>query len=318
MLSIIVPVYNRENLVGETIESIRSQNRTDWECLLIDDQSSDNSFEKMKAQIRGEDRFRLFRRPVDYPNGVSACRNFGFEQSCGDYIFFCDSDDLLDSNFWNAYAPYFEEDPQLDYLNIRFARFCDSPSRLYRQSPVKPTELSVVEAIAGRKLSHATASFIWKQEYLASQPFLWDTELICGEDREFSFRMLLGNCVGKAISEPVLYYYRKHETETRTTVRKSRGWQKQMLGMEYRIISSMIRRAKDKEESSKLIDFLGDNLRRLMKKSCRWGNHEFLLRFFELSKELSLSSSTKRKLARSFYVSQCFLPFWSFWTQCGK
>ncbi|MDO4586336.1 MAG: glycosyltransferase family 2 protein [Planctomycetia bacterium] len=318
MLSIIVPVYNRENLVGETIESIRSQNRTDWECLLIDDQSSDNSFEKMKDQIRGEDRFRLFRRPFDYPRGVSSCRNFGFEQSCGDYIFFCDSDDLLDSTFWNAYAPHFEEDPQLDYLNIRFARFCDSPSRLYRKSPVKPTDLSILEAIAGRKLSHATASFIWKKEYLASQAFLWDTELICGEDREFSFRMLSGNSVGKAISEPVLYYYRKHETETRTTVRKSRGWQKQMLGMEYRIVSSMIRQAKEKEESSKLIDFLGDNLRRLMKKSSRWGNHEFLLRFFELSKELSLSPYAKRKLDRSFYVSQCFLPFWSFWTQSGK
>ncbi|MCA4780914.1 glycosyltransferase family 2 protein [Empedobacter stercoris] len=97
-VSIIIPNYNRANLIGETLDSIVRQTYENWECIIVDDGSTDNSIEVIKTFEEKDQRFKLYVRPKDYPKGANACRNIGMKKSVGDYIIFFDSDDLMVEN----------------------------------------------------------------------------------------------------------------------------------------------------------------------------------------------------------------------------
>ncbi|GAA4943028.1 hypothetical protein GCM10023314_15130 [Algibacter agarivorans] len=95
LVSIIIPTYNRAHVIGETLDSILVQTYANWECIVVDDGSTDNTMEFMKLYCEKDTRFKYYHRPKDRPKGANACRNYGFELSNGDYINFFDSDDLM-------------------------------------------------------------------------------------------------------------------------------------------------------------------------------------------------------------------------------
>lgn len=90
-VSIIMPTYNREKLISRAIESIIKQIYTDWELLIIDDYSTDNTREKVEryANIDKRIKYLINKRK----KGVAGARNFGILNSTGEYIAFLDSDD---------------------------------------------------------------------------------------------------------------------------------------------------------------------------------------------------------------------------------
>lgn len=92
MVSIITPTYNAENYIGETIESVRNQTYQDWEMIIIDDCSTDNTSVIIKGYADNDSRIKLIKAPQN--GGVAKARNLGLEQAQGDYIAFVDSDDL--------------------------------------------------------------------------------------------------------------------------------------------------------------------------------------------------------------------------------
>ena len=95
LVSVIIPAYNREFLIGETLESILNQSYTNWECLIIDDGSIDQTRRVVNEYVLLDNRFQYHLRPKNRKKGANACRNFGFELSKGDYIQWFDSDDLM-------------------------------------------------------------------------------------------------------------------------------------------------------------------------------------------------------------------------------
>jgi glycosyltransferase involved in cell wall biosynthesis len=95
MVSIIIPIFNRVHTIEATINSIILQTSNDWECLLIDDGSSDNLSVVLDKFLNKDSRFQYFKRPDDRLKGASSCRNIGIENAKGEYIIFLDSDDIL-------------------------------------------------------------------------------------------------------------------------------------------------------------------------------------------------------------------------------
>lgn len=91
--SIIVPVYNTSNFVAKCLNSIKTQNFENFEVIVINDGSSDNSQDIIKNEIEGLNNFIYF---FQKNKGVSAARNLGLENSKGKYIYFLDSDDWLE------------------------------------------------------------------------------------------------------------------------------------------------------------------------------------------------------------------------------
>ena len=93
MISVIMPVYNVEDYVAEAIESVRQQSYGEWELLLIDDGSTDESSKICKAYAEKEEKIRYIRKEN---GGVSSARNRGLQETAGEWIYFMDADDWLD------------------------------------------------------------------------------------------------------------------------------------------------------------------------------------------------------------------------------
>lgn len=95
-ISVIIPVYNTETYLEECLDSIISQKFEDWECLLIDDGSTDRSSSLCNLYASQDSRFKVFHI---VNSGVSAARNLGIAHASGTYITFIDSDDTVDKNY---------------------------------------------------------------------------------------------------------------------------------------------------------------------------------------------------------------------------
>lgn len=99
LVSIIIPVFNRENFLPETLHSILVQTYTKWECIIVDDGSSDSSLKVAMEYANNDNRFIVYNRPWYKKKGANTCRNQGFELSKGEFIQWFDSDDLMNKNY---------------------------------------------------------------------------------------------------------------------------------------------------------------------------------------------------------------------------
>ncbi|EPR74699.1 glycosyl transferase [Winogradskyella psychrotolerans RS-3] len=95
LISIIIPTYNRRSLIGETLDSILAQIYQNWECIVVDDGSTDGTEELVKAYCDKDHRFQYHQRPSTHLPGGNGSRNYGFEISNGEYINWFDSDDIM-------------------------------------------------------------------------------------------------------------------------------------------------------------------------------------------------------------------------------
>ncbi len=91
-VSIIVPLYNTKKLLSETIESVLSQTYTNWEMIIVDDCSTDGSYEYAMTFSEIDQRIQVYK--LDCNSGPGAATKYGFEKAKGEMIAFLDSDDL--------------------------------------------------------------------------------------------------------------------------------------------------------------------------------------------------------------------------------
>lgn len=92
LVSVVITCYNYGKYVAEAIQSVKSQTLVDWECVVVDDGSTDDSLEVIKKATQGDDRFKI----VSQPNSrVADARNRGAVMSAGRYLCFLDADDYM-------------------------------------------------------------------------------------------------------------------------------------------------------------------------------------------------------------------------------
>jgi len=114
IVSVIVPAYNAEKYIPETIQSVLGQTYEAWELIIVDDGSTDKTAETVAAF--DDRRIRL----VEQENrGVGAARNAGIALAQGDYITFLDADDVLPPESLAARVRYLEEHPEVDVVDGR-------------------------------------------------------------------------------------------------------------------------------------------------------------------------------------------------------
>lgn len=113
-VSIIIPLYNKAPYVRKTLDSVLAQTYTSYECIIVDDSSTDDSVRVVEQwlsdnQSRCCSRFRLFSKDNA---GVSAARNFGVSQSSGEWIAFLDADDWWEPTFLAEMVAFAEQTPK--------------------------------------------------------------------------------------------------------------------------------------------------------------------------------------------------------------
>jgi len=95
LVSVIVPMYNSEDYIYETLNSVNNQTYLHWECIIIDDGSTDSSAQIVSKFCACDNRFRYFQKENE---GPSSARNLGLRLSRGEFVQFLDSDDIMHTN----------------------------------------------------------------------------------------------------------------------------------------------------------------------------------------------------------------------------
>jgi glycosyltransferase involved in cell wall biosynthesis len=114
-VSVIIPVYNRVNLIQETLQSVIDQTYPYWEAIVVDDGSTDGSYELVIRLAELDHRIKAFRRDRQ-PKGAPVCRNIGITKSVGQFLMFLDSDDLLAPFCLEQRINLFHENKKLDFI----------------------------------------------------------------------------------------------------------------------------------------------------------------------------------------------------------
>jgi len=126
-VSIVVPCYNRKRLLKETLTSIKEQTYSNWECIVVDDRSTDNSLEVIKGFARFDNRFQLIVKEKNIARGAQQSRNIGLKVATGDYILFLDSDDLLSEQCLEQRISFMAKNPTADIGVFPGLRFYQKP-----------------------------------------------------------------------------------------------------------------------------------------------------------------------------------------------
>lgn len=204
LISIIIPVYNRETLLLETLESIKKQTYKNWECIIIDDHSTDKTVSVIESYIEKDNRFKLFSRPVNNPKGANSCRNYGFQLSKGNYIQWFDSDDIMhvnnleekikaikNYNFVFSNLAFFEENAN-NYTSLEFINSKNIFVDYITQQLVLNTQVS-----------------LWKREIVEN--FTFNEKLKRAQELDFFSRVFYHQNIKGIGLNKVLVYIRKHK-----------------------------------------------------------------------------------------------------------
>ena len=205
-VSIIIPVFNRESLILETLDSIKHQTYKNWECILIDDGSTDNTIKIINDYVLDDARFKLFKRPKLRIKGANSCRNYGFELSLGDYINWFDSDDIMHLDFIKNKIEAFND--SLDCVISKTKFFKEEIGNIIGQETRTKLSNNLLEDFVMLNISWYLPDPMWKKTFLEEKK-LFSEVLRKGQDRDFHTRLLIHKPKIKIINS-YLTYYRQH------------------------------------------------------------------------------------------------------------
>src|SRR5690554_5264372 len=134
-ISVIIPVYGVEKYITKCIESIKNQTFTNFEAILINDGTKDNSVAVAEDAIAGDDRFIILHKEN---GGQGSARNLGLDNARGDYIAFIDSDDWVEPRYLQAmHEKITEEDADICTCNARLLSPSDVLQKKRTNDPMK-------------------------------------------------------------------------------------------------------------------------------------------------------------------------------------
>ena len=206
LVSIIIPTYNRAHLIGDTLDSVLAQSYHNWECIVVDDGSSDNTDEVISLYVEQDTRFRYFKRPKDRLPGGNAARNYGFELSKGEYIQWFDSDDIMYTTYLRDRLELFLKFKNIDIAYCAFTYF--DKNGLQNRVSNSEFQRNPLQAILKKKINYSPPSFLIKRRIANSVKF--DETLTRAQDLDFFFKIFSNHNIVLQHTNKVLFKVRKH------------------------------------------------------------------------------------------------------------
>lgn len=136
MISIVIPVYNASKYLPQCIDSVRQQSYTDWEIIIVNDASKDNSLSICTKYAQKDPRIIIINNPQN--EGVEKSRYYGYSAASGEYVLYIDSDDWLCDRDILKKALIKAEETRADYVEMGVQRVMD------RYGLIKKTSISRV------------------------------------------------------------------------------------------------------------------------------------------------------------------------------
>lgn len=218
LVSILIPLYNSEKYIAETIESCLNQSYKNIEIIIVDDGSIDNSFsiaQKYESEI-----VKLYKQEN---KGACAARNKAFELSKGEYIQYLDSDDLMSPNKIENQLKLFEDFGIEIISSCNWAKFYNdiSEAKFQKQPTFKNYESGLDWIIDSIEKKDMAIPAVWLiSRYLNIKAGKWNESLTINQDGEFFMRVLLKASAVKFCKHAYVYYRSGDPTRISYTTNK--------------------------------------------------------------------------------------------------
>lgn len=181
MITILVPNYNKASYLTETLNSVLAQTDENWECIIVDDHSTDNSWEILEDFVKKDKRIKIFKRPESLPKGGNSCRNYALTLAKGDFIQWFDSDDIMAADLLQH---------RLDYLITTGADFVLSHGQKFHNLPedldmvLSPffTFPNILKGFLAIDPPWLTPSLLLKKDFIIRNNLSWDQNIHCFQD----------------------------------------------------------------------------------------------------------------------------------------
>lgn len=217
-VSVIVPVYNASKYISTSINSLINQNFKDFEIIIINDGSTDDSIEIANKLLSASDiEFQI----VNQKNkGVSNARNLGLNIAKGDYILFLDDDDYIDSNHIKYLYDKIKEN-NTDFAFSKFLKVNSDKKILTNESQYNYLDdkntLSTLELIKldlEMKIPFSFVQILYKASILKDNNILFNENYRYGEDTDFALRALYCGKDVSIVDKPTYFYLQHSESVT--------------------------------------------------------------------------------------------------------
>ena len=209
LVSVIIAIYNRAELVKETFHSLIAQTYKNWEAMVVDDGSTDHTLSVLQEYSLKDSRIQWFRRPPEKHKGPASCRNYGIIHSKGEYLVFFDSDDLMHENYLSDLVETLDRNPLINIAACRPQRFYVENGKKIFMDAVDFENIRFPQDFFSRKLKIGTPALMFRRSALDMND-LWNEKIVKSEDYEFYSRLLVDNT--GALVDRVLIFVRTHGT----------------------------------------------------------------------------------------------------------
>jgi len=225
VFSVIMPTYNCAKYVAEAVQSVLAQTYSDFELIIVDDGSTDGTFESLQTICKQNNRIRLHQIPHA---GVSAARNYGIEKAVGDKILFMDGDDSWEENLLESC----NEAKQLDLIvfGIRPYYYDDegvlvktNASMSLKPTPKELTWTDTIDFIFPECNMSSPCNKVYNRELIEKKNVRFSTDCVYLEDLKFNLDYLK-HINSLYIVNKDLYKYRLFFTQNQTLKRKFKGF----------------------------------------------------------------------------------------------
>ena len=200
--SIIIPVYNDDKNLSRCLDSVLSQTYANYECLLIDDGSTDNSSFLCDSYGKMDKRIKIFHKNHE---GISKSRQFGITSATGEYILFADSDDYVEPELTTALSRKFhEDDADICFLNF-YEENANGKKRFIQQNHSSSNYETVLKLVLMGKLYSCLWNIAIKRDFYVKNRICFTDNINYGEDSLFIIELLLNK--PKPAYLPGVYYH---------------------------------------------------------------------------------------------------------------
>lgn len=211
MISIIIPVYNAECYLSECIVSIQKQTFKDFECILVNDGSTDESEQIILEVAQIDRRFKL----INQENaGVSSARNNGVKHSTGKYITFIDADDWIDKDYLKVLYDRIHADRcDLSACGAVFEYGTHINLISFSKDSVWDIKKSLISLFRDEEIRPVVWGKLYRKELLEKNDITMDRSIHYSEDTLYVLEVLL--CADKvSVAANPMYHYRMNNMDS--------------------------------------------------------------------------------------------------------
>src|SRR5699024_3164547 len=178
-VSVIIPVYNTEEYIDKSFESVLNQTYTNLEVIVINDGSNQATSDKLNQFAKEDNRIQLYDLPEQ--KGVAHARNYGLDKATGEFIYYLDSDDYLSSNTLDLLVTYIKDDPIISG-GIKTTNFVNTFAVIFPGNKNKEEMTTNRFNLIKR---NASVNFLFRRDYLIENCYSHDEELEVFSDLPF-------------------------------------------------------------------------------------------------------------------------------------